>query len=582
MPSSANSPFGRNFAAWISGPAGGVLAGVLLFLVIVPTPAAAQGFGEDPPSELASVLVKKAKQALKAGDLAQAYVYYSQASALQPKNRGYRNQAAALQLRGAEQIKSASQPLPPAPVAAADSNQAADPIVQHGVLPPEDMFDSLTARELAGERPLASPPRLNAAAGRFDFDLNDNPRALFEAVAARFNLRVLFDNDYPQAGAPMRFRLTQLDYRGALEALQAATGSFVVTISPRIIMVARDTVTKRNDLEPYITLTTRVPQVITAQELTEIVQLVRQVSSNDMKIGWDTNTDQIVIRDRISHAALAQALLEQLFSYHPEVMIDLELLQVSDSDVLNYGFTVTNSFPLVYLGGIQNSLAAYPTGVANLLTFGAGRTLIGVAAAQVQAMFNETFSNSRALYSARMRSGSGQAGVFHVGEKYPIITGGFISASTTNTSGSTTPNYAAPPAISFENLGLELKATPHVHGADAVTMAIDASYETLTGQSANGIPVIESNKITTEVRLRNDEWAIVAGLISKSDSKNSSGFWGLANIPWLGNLFRQTSDDKESQQLLIGVRPHILYMGPDENVTRELRAGTDARPYTPL
>jgi general secretion pathway protein D len=321
--------------------------------------------------------------------------------------------------------------------------------------------------------------------------------------------------------------------------------------------------------------------VITTQELTEIVQLVRQVS-NVEKIGWDTNNDQIVMRDRISRVALAQGLLEQLFSYHPEVMIDLELLQVSDSDIANYGFTVTNNFPLVFLGNVlgsaQSSVASIPSGVTNLLTFGAGRTLIGIAAAQVQAMFNETFSHSKALYSARLRSGSNQVGVFHVGEKYPIITSGFVgvSASSSNLA------YAAPPAVSFEDLGLEVKATPHVHGADSVSMTIEATYETLTGQSADGIPVIQSNKITTDIRVRNEEWAVVAGLIDETNNKTVSGFAGLASIPWIGNLFRQTSTDKETTHFLIGIRPHILYMGPDENVTAPLRAGTDARPFTPL
>ena len=561
-----------------------VFALVLAYSMACPRPSRGAAFDEDPPSELALVLVSKAKRAEKAGDLAEAYVYYSQASALQPRNKGYRARAAMLQRLGAAQIKSATAT--GAPLDSAGSNSAlplsaTDAEVHHSAFAPEDVFDSITARELSRERPLASPPKLNAAPGRFDFDLNDSPRALFEKIAARYNLQVVFDSDYPQGGTPVRFRVTQLDYRTALDTLQAATGSFVVVISPRAIMVARDTVAKRNDLEQYIVLAIPVPQMITTQELTEIVQVVRQ-TANVEKIGWDSADDEIVIRDRISRASLAQALLEQLFTYHPEVMIDVELLQVSKTELLNYGFTITNSFPLAYLGGIQNSVATIPSGVANLLTFGSGRTLIGIAAAQVQAMFNETTSNSQALYSARLRSGSGQAGVFHIGEKYPIITSGFVAASTTNTTGSTSPTYAAPPAISWENLGLELKATPRVHGADSVTMTIEASYETLNGQSADGIPVIGTNKISSEIRLRNEEWAVVAGLIGNSDSKSSSGFWGLENIPWIGKLFRQTSVDKESSQLLIGIRPHIWYMGPDENVTQTLRAGTDARPYTPL
>ena len=219
-------------------------------------------------------------------------------------------------------------------------------------------------------------------------------------------------------------------------------------------------------------------------------------------------------------------------------------------------------------------MANIPSGVTNLLTFGAGRTLIGIAAAQVQAMFNETFSHSKALYSARLRSASNQAGVFHVGEKYPIITSGFVGASAS----STNLGFAAPPAISYEDLGLELKATPHIHGADSVSMSIEASYETLTGQSADGIPVIETNKITTDIRVRNEEWAVVAGLIDETNNKTAAGFAGLASIPWIGNLFRQTSTDKETSHFLIGIRPHILYMGPDENVTQPMRAGSDARP----
>ena len=114
-------------------------------------------------------------------------------------------------------------------------------------------------------------------------------------------------------------------------------------------------------------------------------------------------------------------------------------------------------------------------------------------------------------------------------------------------------------------------------------MAIDATYEVLTGQSADGIPVIESDKVTTEVRLRNEEWGRGRRFIGDDQFEEARpGFGGLANIPLIGNLFRQTSVVKESTNLLIGIRPHIFYMGPDENVTQPLRAGTDARPYTPL
>ena len=217
--------------------------------------SAGADFGEDPPSELALVLVRKAKQAEKAGDIADAYVYYSQASALQPKNRGYRARAAALQARGAARPAPAT-PTAPTDAAAADA-PSADPIEHHAAIPDDLIFDSLTMRELSKERQLSSPPKLNAAAGRFDFDLTETPRSLFDKVAAKLNLQIVYDGDYPPSGPPIHFHITQVDYRQALDALDAATGSFVVPLSTRAIMVAHYTTAKRNDLEQFITLTVK-------------------------------------------------------------------------------------------------------------------------------------------------------------------------------------------------------------------------------------------------------------------------------------------------------------------------------------
>src|SRR6185312_15031462 len=560
----------RSCVAW-------AIACALLWPVHVP----AADFSEDPPSELATVLARNAKRAEKAGDLAQAYVYYSQAAALQPKNRGYRRHAAALQSAGAKQIQTAAGGEAPA-ASLPEADKIRDGEVHHAFLPKDLLFDSVTARQIAMERHLASPPVLAASAGKFDFDLRDTPRNLYEKVAARYGLQVIFDSDFSTVSSqPIRFRITQVDYREAFDALQVSTDTFIVPIGTHAIMVARDTVQKRNDLEQYVVLSLNVPQVITAQELTEIVQVVRQ-TTNVEKIGWDSNTDQLVVRDRVSRAALAQALLGELFAYHPEVMIELEVLQVSNSDIINYGFSVTNTFQLIPLGHIANNIVSIPNGVTNLLTFGGGKTLVGIAAAEVQAMFNEAVSNSRSLYSARLRAGSGTAGVFHVGEKYPMITSGFVNGST-GTNGGTTPSFVAPPAITFEDLGLDLKVTPTVHGANDVSMGIEASYEALTGQSADGIPILQSTRVTTDVRVRNGEWSVVGGLISDSKSKTKGGFWGLANVPFLGQLFSHHFIDTESNSFLIGVRPYILSLGPSETkVTATLRAGTDQRPFTPF
>ncbi len=537
----------------------------LLTLVATLSASAAIDTSVDSPKDLAISLARKAQRAEKAGDFAQAYIDYSEASALQPRNRKYHARMELLQTRASEQSKPKPRP---------ETNPIPLPAP---ALDPGDTFDSLTEREMSQARQLSGVPSLKAKPGKQNFDLNGDPRALFDRVAQAFGLETVYDGDYPKNDGPVRFHIEGADYREALNDLQAATGSFVIPLSGRIFMVAKDTQAKRNDLEQTMAISIPVPQVLTTQEITEIAQVIRQ-ATNVEKIGWDSTHSQIVVRDRISRVQPAIALLNQLFAYRPEVMIELEFLQVASDDLKNYGFTVTNSISALYLGHILNNVVS-AQGVTNLLTFGGGKTLIGIGVAQAQAMFNETSASSNSLYRAEIRSVAGQAATLHVGEKYPIITSGYFGSVSAAQQGQT---VAPPPSFTFENLGLEMKITPFVHGMNEVTLAVDTSFEVLTGQTVNDIPIIGNRKLTAQVRLRNDEWAVIGGLMNTSRSKAVSGFWGLAQIPLLGNLFKQTTTDKLDNNVLIGIRPHLLSVPPDQLAIRGLRVGSDGHPYTPL
>ena len=127
-----------------------------------------------------------------------------------------------------------------------------------------------------------------------------------------------------------------------------------------------------------------------------------------------------------------------------------------------------------------------------------------------------------------------------------------------------------------------MKVTPHVHGNGEMSLALESTYEVLAGQAFNGIPVIGSRKMNSQVRLRNDEWAIIAGMLTQSKQKSTSGFWGLAQIPFIGNLFKQVSKDDERSHVLIAIKPRLLSLSPDQIVSRTLHVGTEVRPFTPL
>jgi hypothetical protein len=527
------------------------------------------------------LLARKASRAEKAGQPAQAYIYWAEASALQPQDRRYKSRMMLVQTRANQQAKPQPRPdkaLPEKP-APAKTNTDGEPEAppEPRKYKPEEVFDSLTAREMASARELLPNPVLQAQPGTREFDLQGDPRQLFDKVAAAFGLQTVFDGDYPQTLPTIHFRISGVDYRTALNGLEAATGSFVIPISSRVFMVARDTQQKRTELEQTLVVAVPVPQFTTQQELTEIAQLVRQASSVE-KIAWDTAAGQIVLRDRISRVVPAVVLMNQLLSYRAEVMIDLEFIQVAESDLRNYGFTVTDTFSAYYLGKVLNSALPSLTGVSGLVSFGGGKTLIGLGVAQAQAMFNDNLTTSGSLYHAQIRSLAGQPATLHIGEKYPVLTGGYFG----NVPAGSGTVYSPPPSFTYENLGLELKMTPYVHGVDEVSLGVETSFEVLTGQAINSIPVIGRRELKSQVRLRSGEWAVIGGIMNATDSKSSSGFEGLARIPMLGYLFRQTSTDKERNMLLIALRPRVVSLPPDQRVATPLWVGSEIRPHTPL
>src|SRR5262249_39366967 len=147
----------------------------------------------------------------------------------------------------------------------------------------------------------------------------------------------------------------------------------------------------------------------------------------------------------------------------------------------------------------------------------------------------------------------------------PIVTQQFAGQATTVTTGTV---YSPPPVFQYQDLGVQLKITPKVHGMGDVTLAVETSYQLLTGDSVNGIPVIGRRSLNSTVRLRENEWVMVAGLINPTESKSVGGFWGLAQIPLLGNLFKQITAQKQEDHILIAIKPSLLSVPPDQMVTR--------------
>jgi len=519
----------------------------------------------------ASKLYKEGRKAEKAGQVARAFLLYSEAAALEPGNHTYWSRSLALQTRAGLESKAMPQVL----TADAGDSSAGSPGVD-AAPEPDEALPTPTALDLAEAHKPLPPAKLNALPVRKDFNLRANAKSLFETVAHAYGLDCVFDGDY-KATDTIHFQMDQADYREALHGLEAVTGSFLVPISDRLFLVVKDTAQKRKEEEPYAAVMIPLPEPTTQQDLTAMVTAVQQ-ACGITKVAWDSHANAVWMRDTVAKVLPAQQLFKDLMYPRAQVLVEMYFVEVNDTKNLNYGLPLPSSFPLSSFSTFMQNVPQLAQNISGMLRFGGGAALFGIGVANLQLVASLTRSDSSLLLKTSARSVDGQPATIKVGQKYPVLTAGYFGPASFSGPGAYTP----PPSFTFEDLGLSLKATPHVHGTEDVTLTVEAEFKVLAGQASNGIPIISNRSLKSDVTLKMGEWAVVAGLIDDEDARTLAGIAGLARIPVIGPLTSNVTRNTSADRVVIMLRPTLLTAPPDNSLTHVFRMGSEMRPLTPL
>ena len=110
----------------------------------------------------------------------------------------------------------------------------------------------------------------------------------------------------------------------------------------------------------------------------------------------------------------------------------------------------------------------------------------------------------------------------------------------------------------FKKAVLSLTVTPHITPDDRIILDLVVTQDTVSSVTNGEAPAIDTQRIGTQVLVNNGETIVLGGIYQQSIVSSVSKVPILGDIPYLGVLFRNTSDFNEKKELLIFVTPRIV------------------------
>ena len=485
----------------------------------------------------------RARRATAAGQFEEAMAEYQLAAELNPGNADIERelQATRMQLRAKVAVREDGKTR----LESLISDSIASPM-PGAALPDEKLPDSVIFRDASS-------------------------RDIYSAIGKFTNLSVLFDPTFRDQPVSIDLRGTTLEQ--ALNSLSTTTRNVWRSTGPRGIIVIPDTAAKRREYEEEIVRTFYLSNA----DLKETIDILRIVV-DARRIAPITANNAITIKDTAERITAAGKIITAIDKARPEVIIDVELLEVNRTHLHEYGLQIAS--PSTAPTGINGQADINKEGGISLRAL---RTLTqaDVLLTNLPALYYRLLKSdtaTRILANPQLRTSEGIAAKARFGERVPVPVTTFapIAAGGVQTQPITSFNY--------EPIGVNIDITPRMHHDDAVTLALKIELSSISGTGFGGLPTFGSRSIDTVIRLKDGETNMLAGLIRDEERTSLASIPGLGDIPLIGRLFGYNHKETQETDIILTLTPRIVrVLNLTEEDLQPFRMGRDGgAPVTDL
>jgi general secretion pathway protein D len=402
-------------------------------------------------------------------------------------------------------------------------------------------------------------------------------RIVFEALARASGLNFVFDQNV-RADSRVTLFVRDNSVDEVLNLLTATQGIERKLLNANSVLIYPATAAKQRE---HVDLVTRSFFLANTDAKSAQTMLKQLVKSRDIFI--DEKLNLLVMKDTPAAVRLAEKLISTLDVAEPEVMLELEVLEVSRSKLLDLGFEFPNQIGY----GLLTPSIAGASQIVNGVTI-SGTTQLGGKLLDGNVNLRDTdglvpfVSNPAAVL--RLRSEDGDSSLLanprirvrnrekakiHIGDKLPVFT-------TTSTA-----NVGVSASVTYLDVGLKLEVEPSVYRDDEVGIKLNLEVSSIVrevpGPASSLAYQVGTRSASTSLRLRNGETQVLAGLINDEDRSAGRRFPGLGDLPIVGRLFSAQRDSTNKTEIALLITPRILRnVLPPVALLADTDAGTEA------
>ncbi len=399
-----------------------------------------------------------------------------------------------------------------------------------------------------------------------------NVKAIFEVISRATQINFIFDRDVrPDLKSTIFVKNTTIE--DVINLLMATNQLEKRVLNENTILIYPNTPAKAKDYQELMVRAFYLANADVKQTLNMIKTIVK---TRDVFI--DEKLNLLVMKDTPDAIRLAEKLIVAQDRAEPEVMLEVEVLEVSRNRLLDLGIQYPNTFTALNIanqttqsttGGVVVSTQAQTT---NLVTIDTLKNLVGGSIAvspNLQLNLKKEDGDAQILANPRIRVKNKEKAKIHIGDKVPVIT-------TTSTA-----NVGVSESVTYLDVGLKLDVEPQVYLDSEVGIKIGLEVSNIVreirSQTGTLTYQVGTRNAATVLRLKDGETQVLAGLINDEDRKSASKIPGLGDLPLIGHLFSTHRDQTVKTEIILLITPHII-----RNLTRleasmgEFSSGTES------